>query len=110
MKYDAVYLKHILESIELIQQYIEGITLNDFTLSKQTQDAVIRRVEIIGEATKKVSSLTRDANTEIPWKLIAGMRDMLIHEYFGVDLEEVWDTCHYDIPILKKQIRKILGV
>ncbi|KAF1086394.1 hypothetical protein SPSYN_00112 [Sporotomaculum syntrophicum] len=80
MKDDKVYLNHILESIKFIEQYIQDITFEDFTLSNQTQDAVIRRIEIIGEATKKISNSTRDAYPNIPWKLIAGMRDMLIQK------------------------------
>lgn len=72
-------------------------------------DAVIRRLEIIGEAMKNISQTTRAAYSNIPWKVMAGMRDILIHEYFGVDLEEVWYTCINDLPELKRQIQQILN-
>jgi len=108
LKDDNVFLKHILESIVLIEQYIQDISKDDFLRLPVIQDAVIRRFEVIGEATKNISKATRLANSKIPWKIMAGMRDVLIHEYFGVDLDEVWDTCINDLPELKEKIQKIV--
>lgn len=107
-KDDAIFLKHILESIELIEQYTHNVTMEQFLDNPQMQDAIIRRFEIIGEATKNISSTIRTTHPDIPWKSMAGIRDILIHEYFGVDLDEIWDTCMNDLPILKEQIKKIL--
>lgn len=72
------------------------------------QDGVIRQIEIIGEAAKRVSEKTRSENVQIPWQDISGMRNKLIHDYFGVDIEKVWLTVRKDIPLLKKQINRIL--
>lgn len=85
-----VFIHHILESTELINEYVEDVSMKEFLLSTQIQDSVIRRLEIIGEATKKISMSFREKYPHIPWKLMAGMRDILIHEYFGVDNVLVW--------------------
>ncbi|MCD5406936.1 MAG: DUF86 domain-containing protein [Desulfotomaculum sp.] len=108
MKNDSVYLKHVLESIQLIEEYICNISREDFYKSKQIQDAVIRRFEIIGEATKNISPLFKSRYNRVPWREMAGMRNVLIHEYFGVDLQDVWDTCINDLPSLKKQVLEML--
>ncbi len=83
MKDDNIYIKHILESICLIETYLKGVTKQEFLSSLKLQDAIIRRLEIIGEATKKVSIGFRKKYPAIPWKEMAGTRDILIHEYFG---------------------------
>jgi uncharacterized protein with HEPN domain len=92
MKGDKLYIDHILAAIDRIQSYTEGKTRKAFMSTPMMQDAVIRQLEIIGEATKKVSAATRKKHPDVPWKDMAGMRDRLIHEYFGVDLKAVWDT------------------
>lgn len=108
MKRDPlVFVSHILECIEIIERYVRNTKKSSFMKSVQKQDAVIRRIEIIGEATEHLSKEIKDRYPGIPWQRIAGMRDMLIHEYFGVDLELTWNVAKKDIPRLKKQIVKI---
>ncbi len=99
-KDDNVYLKHILGSIASIEEYSGSLTKQQFLQKSIVQDAVIRQIEIIGEAAKLLSQKTKNTNPSIPWKDIAGMRDKLIHGYFGVDLEAVWKTVKKDIQIL----------
>lgn len=105
---DIVYLYHILESIELIEQFVEGIDIGDFIDNKMIHSAVIRQLEIIGEASKFVSDDLKNKYTAIPWRIMGDMRNVLIHEYFGVDLDAVWDTVKNDIPKLRQYINEII--
>ena len=107
MKDDRLYLIHISECIQRIESYIEG-GREGFVKSRMKQDAVIRNFEIMGEAAKQISEKLRNAHAEIPWKRIAGFRDVLIHDYVGVDSEEVWRIIERDLPTLKKQIESLL--
>ncbi len=108
MKKDPeVFLEHILESIELIENYTANKTISDFIKSVQFQDSIIRRIEIIGEAVKNLPDDVKNSYPEVPWKNIAGMRDVLIHEYFGIDLELTWQVVQKDIPDLKREIIRI---
>ncbi|WP_340820655.1 DUF86 domain-containing protein [Methanolobus sp. WCC4] len=109
MKDDSVFLNHILDATEQIEEYTSGMSFEDFLDKRLVQDAVVRQLEIIGEATKNLSSNTTDKYPRIPWKEIAGMRDKLIHAYFGVDLEEVWNTAKKDIPELNRFVNTILS-
>jgi len=108
MKRDLrVYIEDILESIKKIEEYLEGITKDRFYNETKTQDSIFRRLEIIGESAKNVPEEFRKKYPEIPWKSIAGMRDVLIHGYFKVKLERVWKVLEEDLPELKKNILKI---
>ena len=109
MKKDiTVYLNDILESIEAIEEYTENITGKDFNSNRQVQDAVIRRLEIIGEAVKNIDEDFRNKYPRIPWKKIAGFRDVLIHEYSGVKIERVWNVIEKDLRPLKTEIKKLV--
>ena len=107
MKDDRIYIEHILQSIERIGSYIYGKDQKYFSEDYLTQDAVIRQLEIIGEATKRISPALRSINPEIPWQDMAGMRDILIHNYIEVDADIVWKTASESIPELKNLLSKI---
>lgn len=108
-KHDSVYLQHIIDAIKRIEEYTSDVDNRDFTSNHLVQDGVIRQIEIIGEAAKRVSKKLKDNNKHIPWKDIVGMRNKLIHDYFGVDADAVWDTVERDIPYLKTEIQKIIN-
>ena len=101
-----LFLEDILEAIERIEEYTLGMDYESFANDKKTLDAVIRNLEVMGEAAKSVSETVKDDNPEINWKGIAGMRDKLIHGYFGVDPMIVWETIQKRLPELKDQLNK----
>ena len=108
MRSDTVYLHHILDAIDRIQGYVAGISYERFRQDRLLQDGVVRQLEIIGEAAKKVSNPFRDLHPQLPWKQMTGIRDKLIHDYFEVDLLIVWDTVTVDLPPLRRQVERIV--
>lgn len=107
MRDDGLYLIHILESGDRIRQYTQA-GREAFLQSTMAQDAVIRNYEIIGEAVKQISSNFRGQNPQVDWRRIAGLRDVLIHDYTGVDLEEVWTITIDKLPELMDQIKMLV--
>lgn len=104
---DEVYYRHIEEAIEKIYRYIYGISFLEFSTNELIIDGVVRQLEIIGEAANQMSSEGRKKLAAIPWPDVISMRNKLIHEYFGVDVETVWTTVQEDIPLLRDEIKKI---
>ena len=100
MRHDKAYLLDILNAARLAVVYAQGVSKTDFMQDTQRQDSIIRRIEIMGEASKRVSTSTQESLPEIPWAEMAGMRNLMIHDYDDVDLEIVWDTVQNDLPRL----------
>ncbi len=107
MRDDLLYLRHVLEAIDLIESYTES-GRDGFRAEPMVRDAVLRNLEIIGEAVKNVSRELRARSGHVPWQQIAGLRDVLIHQYFGVDLDLVWEIVEQRLPTLKRVIRDLL--
>jgi uncharacterized protein with HEPN domain len=107
MKRDRLYLKHILDAIEKIEDYT-AVGYETFMRASHWQDAVIRQLEIIGEATKRLSLELRTQHSDVPWRRIAGLRDVLIHDYLSVDLAAVWGITQTNLPSLKSEVQVIL--
>jgi uncharacterized protein with HEPN domain len=107
-KYPPFFLKHILESIDLIASYLRETNKTEFYKDAKLQDAVIRRLEIIGEAAKGLPPEFTRKYPAIDWRGMSGMRDKLIHHYFGINLERVWLVLKNDLPKLKKDLEVIL--
>lgn len=103
-----IYLKDIIEYMSRAEKHIEGMHFEAFFKDVKTCDAVIRCIEVIGEATKKIPEEIRLRYPSVPWRDMAGMRDKIIHSYFKVDYEEVWLTVKEDIPRIKPQIEEVL--
>jgi uncharacterized protein with HEPN domain len=103
------YLFDMLESTKKGIGFIKGYSLSKFKKDEKTQFAVIRAIEIVGEASKKIPKRITNNYNEIPWREISGMRDKLIHDYFGVNAEVVWKTAKEDLPALEKLLSRILN-
>jgi uncharacterized protein with HEPN domain len=109
MKRDFLdYVEDIVNAMRSASTFIEGMTFRQFQRDQKTVFAAVRALEIIGEAVKKIPGPVRDRYPEIPWKDMAGMRDKLIHEYFGVNLPTLWNTIKKEIPKLEPQFERIL--
>ena len=105
---DLVYVKHILEAIDKIGKYLGTISYDEFSKNDMVLDAVVRELEIIGEAAGNVSDELKNEHSEIPWRESSDMRNFLIHEYFGVNPKNVWDTCKFNLTELENQIKQLL--
>jgi len=108
LKKDEVRLRHMLDAVKQIEMYV-AIGRDEFMSNVHWQDAVVRRLEIIGEATKNVSSDIRDRFPDIQWRRIAGLRDVLIHDYMHVNLNIIWNITQNELPELKQQLEEILS-
>ena len=107
-KRDIFYLKHILDSARVINNFINESSQEDFLQNRMMQDAVIRNLEIIGEATKHLTKECKEKYPEVEWKRLTGMRDVLSHDYFGIDVDVVWSAVERDLPELKRKITALL--
>ncbi|GFP31863.1 hypothetical protein HKBW3S42_00169 [Candidatus Hakubella thermalkaliphila] len=108
MRNHRLYVKDIFQAMESIEKFVEGMEFEDFKRDDKTLSAVIRKFEIIGEATKNLPDTIKEKHTMVPWKEMAGMRDRLIHFYFGIKHDLVWRTIKDVIPQVKPLMRKIL--
>ncbi len=104
---DLAFIEHILESINAIKEFSKNLHKKELILSRLKRSAIVREIEIIGEAVKNISEGLKDKHPEIEWKEIVGARDKMIHHYFGVDLNIIWDIIKINLPDLKNKILKI---
>jgi uncharacterized protein with HEPN domain len=109
MKDDRLYLIHICECIERIELYIAGKDRKEFSVSIFLQDAVIRNLQIMAESTQRLSDEAKERENSIDWFRIAGLRNVLVHDYLGIDIERVWNILEIDLPILKKAVQRMMA-
>ena len=103
-----VYLEDILEAAAAAREFVTGMDKDDLGRDRRTRDAVVRNLEIVGEAVKRLPQQTKRDHPEVEWKKIAGLRDILVHDYFGIDMDIVWDVVQNKLPVLTEQIQRIL--
>jgi len=106
-KDDSVFIRHIIDSIQAIEEFSRNLSKEELTSNRLKQSAIVREIEIIGEASKNISNSLKEKYKKIEWKKIAGTRDRIIHRYFNVNLDIVWDIINKDLLELKKQIERI---
>ncbi len=104
-----VYLEDILQALVKIEAYTTGLQYAAFAEDQRTQDAVVRNLEVIGEAAKSIPEAIRSQHPAVDWKRIVGLRNILIHQYFGVDVELIWDIVQNKLPALEGQVRALLN-
>ena len=109
MKDDRLYLIHISECIERIEAYASGIDKSAFMASSLVQDAVIRNLQVMAESTQRVSDRLKESQPRIDWHKISGFRNVLVHDYLGVDTERVWNIIENEIPVLKKAVHEMMA-
>ena len=109
MKDDKLYLIHIIECIEHIESYISQIDRDAFMDTTLVQDAVMRNLQVIAESTQRLSEQAKHSRKEIDWYKIAGFRNILVHDYLGIDVEMVWNIIAKDIPVLKRAIQAMMS-
>lgn len=107
-KDDLAFIKHILESINAIENFSKNLSKEELISNRLKQSAIVREIEIIGEAVKNISKILKNKHGEIEWKNIAGTRDKIIHHYFGVDLNIVWAILTSDVPKMERDINNII--
>ena len=100
-------LEDVSLSIEKIERYINSFTMDSFKVDDKTVDAVVRNLEIIGEAVRQIPSAFKEEHSNVPWNQIAGLRNRIVHDYFGLDIEMIWHIVTFDLPELKSKIGKI---
>jgi uncharacterized protein with HEPN domain len=105
---NIIFIKHILDNIDRIENFSKGMSQESLKNDELRQYAIVRAIEIIGEAVKNLPKDFKDDNKDIPWKDIIGTRDIMIHKYFGIDLEAVWDIIEKDLPDLKRKLKKLV--
>jgi uncharacterized protein with HEPN domain len=107
-KTPKIFLLHILDAISQIEQYVSGLSYDEFALDRKTQDAAIRQLEIIGEASRNLENSFKENRPEIPWREIADFRNVLAHEYWDIDLDIIWKAINDDVPNLKKALSPLI--
>ena len=105
---DTVYLRHIIDAVEQIEHYTRGMSESEFLIHSMAHDAVVRQIEIIGEAARNISNDFQKSHPALPWAKMTGIRNKITHEYFNVNLAVVWDTVQEDLPPLKTAVIQIL--
>ena len=109
MKTNDVYLRHILDAIRQIEEYTADTDRAAFDARTMMQDAVVRQLEIIGEASRQLSDDFREQHDDVPWRAIIGMRNRIAHDYLNIDLDVVWDVVQHDLPELKRRVQEMLN-